>query len=284
MKQFTVLSGKGGTGKTTITAALASIAESKILADCDVDAANLHLLLDPRRMQSSVFEGGSAAVIDSGVCDACGVCRELCRFGAISEDLRVDEISCEGCGVCVWNCPKGAISLVPDRSGEWYVSQTRFGTLVHARLGAAQENSGKLVSIIRSEAKRLAEEGSKDLVLIDGPPGVSCPAMASLTGTDAALIVTEPTMSGLHDLERVAKLLRSFKIPGMVCINKEDLHPEQAALIRDVCPGLDLEMIGGLPFDPEVPKSLSAGKTVFEMPPGPVSEGIVSLWDKIRRK
>lgn len=284
MRQLVVLSGKGGTGKTTVTAALASLASSKVMADCDVDAANMYLLLEPELLRRETFEGGCSARIDPGLCDSCGICRDLCRFEAIDETFRIDAVSCEGCGVCVWNCPQQAISLKPDRSGEWYVSQTRLGPLVHARLGVAQENSGKLVSIIREEAKRIAQKDSMDYVLIDGPPGVSCPAMASLTGTDAALIVTEPTRSGLHDLRRAAELLRAFKVPGLVCINKYDLNPEQASAIRDACKEMRLELVGEMPFDPTVPKSQIAGHTLVEHSEGRLATCINEIWDRTRRR
>ena len=281
MKQIAVVSGKGGTGKTTITAALASLVGSKVMADCDVDAADMHLILAPRIERQEVFAGGKAARIDKAKCDSCGICRDLCRFGAISEEYDVDPISCEGCGVCVWNCPQEAIALEEDRSGEWYVSDTRCGPLVHARLGVAQENSGKLVTIIRNEAKRLAQEKGSDYVLIDGPPGIACPVMASLTGADAALIVTEPTMAGLHDFDRIADLLVHFKMKGFACVNKSDLNPEQASRIKSLCGRKDIVYVGEMPFDKTVTKAMIAGKSVLEYSDSLVGREIKAMWSRI---
>ncbi|MFC1679068.1 ATP-binding protein [Elusimicrobiota bacterium] len=281
MKQVAVVSGKGGTGKTTIAAALASLIESKVIADCDVDAADMHLILSPRIERREVFAGGKTAKIDKRKCDECGICGEICRLGAVSEAFEVDGIACEGCGVCVWNCAQEAISLEEDRSGEWYVSATRCGPLVHARLGIAQENSGKLVSIIRDEAKRIARERGLDYVLIDGPPGIACPVMASLTGVDAALIVTEPTLSGLHDFDRIADLLSRFKIQGFACVNKCDLNREQAARIKDVCGRRGIKYVGEITFDKTVTKAMIAGKSVLEYSDGPTGDEIKAIWARI---
>ncbi|MFH1723755.1 MAG: ATP-binding protein [Elusimicrobiota bacterium] len=281
MKQFAVVSGKGGTGKTTVTAALACLVENTVIADCDVDAADMHLILSPRIKRREVFAGGKAARIDKEKCDSCGVCRDLCRFGAISEGCIVDPIACEGCGVCRWNCPREAVALEEDRSGEWYVSDTRCGPLVHARLGVAQENSGKLVTIIRTEANKLAEEGGRDYVLIDGPPGIACPVMASLTGADAALVVTEPTLSGLHDFDRIAELLGHFKIRGFVCVNKCDLNPGQASRIKSLCARKGLVYAGEMPFDKAVTRAMIEGKSVLEHSDGPVGREIRAMWGRI---
>ena len=283
MRQIAIISGKGGTGKTSTAAALASIMPSKVIADCDVDAADMHLLLSPRIERKESFAGGGKARIDRGECDGCGRCRELCRFGAISPDFSTDEFLCEGCGVCVWNCPKRAISIDEDKSGEWYVSETRCGPLVHARLGAGQENSGKLVALVRGQARRIAEKKGLEYVLIDGPPGTSCPVMASLTGVDAALIVTEPTLSGLHDLGRISDLLGRFKVPGFACINKCDLNPDQTDRIAGICERRGVRVLGRIPYDPAVIRAMIEGKTIVEYAGGgPVAAEIQSTWERIR--
>jgi len=283
LRQIAVISGKGGTGKTSLAAALASIMPGKVIADCDVDAADMHLLLAPRVERREIFAGGQKAHIDGGKCDSCGCCRGLCRFDAISRDFIVDGFSCEGCGVCVWNCPKDAIALQEDESGEWYVSATRCGPMVHARLGPGQENSGKLVALVRNEAKKLAGERDLGYVLIDGPPGVSCPVMASLTGVDAAIIVTEPTMSGLHDLGRISDLLERFKVPGFACINKYDINPDQADRIANVCERRGMHVLGRLPYDPAVTKAMIDGKTIVEYAgDGFVAKNVNSMWERLR--
>ena len=281
MKQIAIVSGKGGTGKTTVAAAFASLAGNKIITDCDVDAADMHLLLDPAIERKEVFSGGKAAKIDKQKCDSCGICRDLCRFNAISEEFEVDSISCEGCGVCVWNCPREAIRLNEDRSGEWYFSSTRFGPMVHARLGIAQENSGKLVTIIRNEANKIAKDRGCEYVIIDGAPGIACPVMASLTGVDFVLIVTEPTLSGLHDFDRIADLVNHFKIKGFACVNKYDLNVEQTARIADLCERKGIIFAGKIPFDPVVTKAMVAGKTILEYSDCPVSREIRAIWGRL---
>lgn len=282
MKQLAVVSGKGGTGKTSVTAAFASLMSSKVIADCDVDAADMHLVLDPEIERREVFIGGKAARIDAGRCNGCGKCRELCRFEAIGEDYIVDPISCEGCGVCVWNCPEHAIALHEDRSGEWYVSRTRCGPLVHARLGPAQENSGKLVSIVRNEAKKIAQERGLEYVLIDGPPGIACPVMASLTGVDAALVVMEPTLSGLHDFKRVAELLGHFKLRGWACINKWDINPDLSDRMEKEAGALGIPVLGRIRFDKTVIRAQVERKTVVEKGEGPASNDIRALWERFK--
>ncbi len=248
IKEIAVLSGKGGTGKTSLVGALAAIIPDKVLVDCDVDAPDLHLLLDPQKRKTERFLGGRKAVIRAESCTACGLCREVCNFQAISEDYRVDPFSCEGCGVCVHFCPVQAIDFPLVECGQWFVSDTRFGPLVHAQLGVAQENSGLLVSLVRQQARDLAEEQGRPLILIDGPPGIGCPVISSVTGTDAVLLVTEPTLSGLHDLNRVVELLRHFKIPGMVLINKFDLQPDVSRKIEDYARKNNLGLLGKTPL------------------------------------
>ena len=213
MKELIVISGKGGTGKTSLMAAFASLAENKVLCDADVDAADLHLIMAPEVRERRDFQSGNTAVIDQDKCTECGQCLDLCRWNAISNDFEVNAIACEGCGVCVYFCPEKAIDFPENTCGEWFVSDTRFGPMVHARLGIAEENSGKLVTLVRQQAGKLAEAKNLDLILTDGPPGVGCPVIASVGGATAVLIVTEPTVSGVHDMQRVAQLAAHFKFP-----------------------------------------------------------------------
>lgn len=240
--ELVVISGKGGTGKTSIVASFAALAEKVVLADCDVDAADLHLVLNPTVVKREKFSGGSRARIMPGHCTACGKCEEICRFNAIYFDgpgngkvektYRIDPIACEGCGVCAWFCEENAIEFGPVVNGEWFISDTRCGPMVHARLGVAEENSGKLVSLVRTQAKKIADDRRLDLVIIDGAPGIGCPVIASITGADLVLVVTEPTLSGMHDLERVVDLTKHFGIETLVCVNKWDLNEEIASQIE----------------------------------------------------
>ena len=282
MKELVVLSGKGGTGKTSLMAALASMGQNSVLCDADVDAADLHLLLAPDVQQQTDFMGGSIADIDADRCTQCGYCIELCRFDAISDDFVVDDISCEGCGVCVDLCPEQAIDFPIQKCGEWYVSDTRFGAMVHARLGIAQENSGKLVTLVRQEARKLAEAHRLELILTDGPPGVGCPVIASVGGATALLVVTEPTVSGLHDMQRVLELAAHFKVPCLVCINKFDLNLDQTAAIEAIAKERDIPVVGKIPFDPRFTESMVQGKTIFEYDlEGELGGTLKTLWDTI---
>ncbi|MBN1106298.1 MAG: P-loop NTPase [Deltaproteobacteria bacterium] len=264
MKELVVISGKGGTGKTSIVAAFASLAKEKVLCDADVDAADLHLIMQPKVKERHDFESGHTAVIHADQCTQCGLCRELCRWNAIDEDFVVDSIACEGCGVCYYFCPEKAIGFPVNTCGEWFISDTRFGPMAHARLGIAEENSGKLVTLIRQQGKKLAEERNLDLLLTDGPPGIGCPVIASLGGATAVLIVTEPTVSGKHDMQRVAELAAFFKIPAMVCVNKFDLNSDQGQGIEDFARERQVGVMGRIPFDPVFTKAMVQGKTVFE--------------------
>jgi len=264
MKEIVIISGKGGTGKTSIIAAFASLAENKVLCDADVDAADLHLIMTPEIKESHDFESGHTAIINKDKCTECGLCRDLCKWDAISEDFVVDSIECEGCGVCYYFCPEKAIEFPLNTCGEWYLSETRFGPMAHARLGIAEENSGKLVSLIRQEGKKLAEERYLDLLLTDGPPGIGCPVIASLGGATAVLIVTEPTVSGRHDMERVAELAAFFKIPAMLCVNKFDLNPSEGEAIEVFAQEKNISVIGRVPFDPSFTKAMVQGKTIVE--------------------
>ncbi|MBW1852385.1 MAG: 4Fe-4S binding protein [Deltaproteobacteria bacterium] len=264
MKEIVVISGKGGTGKTSIIAAFASLAQNKVLCDADVDAADLHLIMDPDVKERHDFESGRTAIINQDKCTECGICRDLCKWSAISADFVVDSIECEGCGVCCYFCPEEAIDFPLNTCGEWYLSETRFGPMAHARLGIAEENSGKLVTLIRQEGKKLAEEKNLSLLLTDGPPGIGCPVIASLGGAAAVLIVAEPTVSGRHDMERVAELAAFFKIPAMICVNKFDLNPDQGEAIEAFAKERNVGVIGRVPFDPAFTKAMVQGKTIVE--------------------
>lgn len=282
MRELVVLSGKGGTGKTSLTAVFASLAKNSVLCDADVDASDLHLLMAPDIKQRTDFKGGGVAVINPDQCTGCGLCMEVCRFDAVKEGFKVDEIECEGCGVCVDLCPERAIDFPIKTCGEWYISETRFGPMVHARLGIAEENSGKLVVLVRQEAKKLAESKNIDLILTDSPPGIGCPVIASLGGATALIIVTEPTVSGLHDMERVAQLAANFKAPCMVCVNKADLNPEQAEAIEKLAEKKNLSVLGRIPFDPVFTESMIQGKNIIEYKnDSKISLVIREIWDQI---
>jgi MinD superfamily P-loop ATPase len=281
MKELVIISGKGGTGKTSIVAAFAALAKNKVLCDADVDAADLHLITGPRVKEHHNFQAGHTAIIDQDKCIECSLCRELCRWNAISEDFRVDPVECEGCGVCVYFCPEEAIDFPMNTCGEWFISDTRFGPMVHARLGIAEENSGKLVTLVRQEAKKLAEDKSLDLILTDGPPGIGCPVIASMGGATGVLIVTEPTVSGKHDMVRVAQLADHFNVPGMICVNKFDLNPEQTRIIEDVATDKNLSVLGRIPFDPTFTKAMVQGQTIFEYDGhSEAGRAVRELWEK----
>jgi len=285
VKELVVISGKGGTGKTSLMAAFASLAEKKVLCDADVDAADLHLLMDPDIKERHDFQGGSTAIINPNNCTQCGLCRDLCRWNAISEAFEVDPIECEGCGVCVDFCPEEAIDFPIKTCGEWFISNTRFGPMVHARLGIAEENSGKLVALVRQEAKKLAEKNKLDLLITDGPPGVGCPVIASLGGASAVLVVAEPTVSGLHDMERVAQLAAHFKVPGMVCVNKFDLNFDQTEAIEKLAKENKMTMVGRVPFDPVFTESMVKGQTVLEyVGNSKFRSSISEIWQNIRNQ
>jgi len=277
MKEIVVLSGKGGTGKTSIVASLAVLAQSKVLADCDVDAADLHLLLEPRVKEEKEFWSGQVAFIDQEKCTECGLCQELCRFDAI-KDLNVDPISCEGCGFCYQACPVDAIIMKESMSGHSFISETKYGYLCHARLGIAQENSGKLVALVRQNAKLIAERENLNYVLTDGPPGIGCPVISSLSGASLALLVTEPTLSGIHDLERVLGVCQHFGVPALVCINKYDINEENTEEIERYCLNKEIEVASKIPFDNVVTEALIKRLPVVECGDGRVSHEIKKLW------
>jgi MinD superfamily P-loop ATPase len=282
MKQIVVISGKGGTGKTMLTASFAVLADNKVMADCDVDAADLHLLLHPAIKERHEFRSGKTAVINKDLCEECGECIRVCRFEAVKEDFIVDSISCEGCAVCSFICPSGAIRMEENVSGEWYISETKYGPMVHARLGIAEENSGKLVTLVRQNAQKIAETESKDYVIIDGPPGIGCPVIASLANVDLALIVTEPTLSGIHDMERIASVAQHFKVLTKVVINKYDINLQNTDDIRRICAAKDIEVLAQLPFSQKVIQSIVEGMPLVEYCDDRITEDITLLWEHIK--
>jgi MinD superfamily P-loop ATPase len=281
MKELTVISGKGGTGKTSVVSSFAALAQNKVMADGDVDAADLHLILSPEIKHEEDFTGGRTAYIDPTRCTECGECLERCQFNAISPDFVVNKIDCEGCGVCVHFCPVEAIDFLQNICGKWYISETRFGPMVHAKLGIAEENSGLLVSLVRNQAKVLAEDRGLDTIIVDGPPGIGCPVIASITGTSLVLIVTEPTLSGLHDLERVGGLAAHFKIPTLACINKFDLNTEMSERVADYCAKNGIELVGHIPYDRAVTHAMVAGKSIVEFSNGNVANAMKEIWHRV---
>ena len=285
MKQILVISGKGGTGKTVITASFANLAERAVMADCDVDAADLHLLLAPETRERYEFRSGKTAVINRSKCTRCGTCVVKCRFDAVSEDdFTVDPVACEGCGVCFHVCPAGAVAMKENLSGEWFVSDTKRGPFVHAKLGVAEENSGKLVTLVRQKAKEIAEAEGLDTVIIDGSPGIGCPVIASISGVDAAVIVTEPTISGLHDMTRVMELSEHFGVTPHVVVNKYDLNANISDEIENFCKTRNKSFAGRVSFDPEITAALIKGRSIIEHSDGGASPEIRKVWEYIRKK
>ncbi len=281
MNEITVLSGKGGTGKTTLVASFAALTKKTVLTDCDVDAPDLHLLLHPEIVQRQKFVGSKVAVIDKEKCIQCGKCEELCRFHSIV-DLSVNPFLCEGCGVCAYICPVEAVELKERISGYTFISKTKYGLMSHARLNPGEENSGKLVTLVRQNAKQLAETKNSTLILNDGPPGIGCPVIASLGGVEMGLIVVEPTLSGIHDMKRALDLLNHFKIPSSVCINKYDINEENTDRIAEYCRFKGVEVIGRIPFDAIVTEAMVARKTVVEYSPSKkVSQEIKMVWERL---
>jgi MinD superfamily P-loop ATPase len=293
-KELAVISGKGGTGKTSVVASFAALARNKILVDCDVDAADLHLVMSPTIVRREDFVGGKDTSIAADACIGCGKCASACRFSAvildgpandvIAKTYRIDPIACENCGVCAYVCPVGAVVHSPSINGEWFVSETRHGPMVHAKLGIAQENSGKLVTTIRREACKIAQEKGLDLVVIDGSPGIGCPVIASITGASLVLIVTEPTLSGLHDLDRVADLALHFDVLAAVCVNKCDINPEMTAMIRERCAERNMEVLGEIRYDTAVTRAQIESKSVVEYDNGNASSDLKSLWDAVTQR
>jgi MinD superfamily P-loop ATPase len=291
MKQLVILSGKGGTGKTSVAAALAHLASQElplVLADADVDAANLELVLAPTRLEEHVFMGGHVAIIDPDKCQPCGRCYEVCRFDAVipgEDTYRVDPLACEGCAACVTQCPEDAIRSEEQQAGLWFRSDTRFGPLFHAHLFAAQENSGKLVTLVKQHGRLLALDEGRDLLLVDGPPGIGCPVISANAGADLALLVTEPTVSGVHDLERILRTVNHFRVPALVCINKADINPAHTTAIEAYCAAQEIDVVGKLPYDTVVTEAMVQGQPVTAyQPDGPMARALRSAWAQIRAR
>jgi MinD superfamily P-loop ATPase len=271
MKQLVILSGKGGTGKTSVAAAFSHMAVegpdqiSTVLTDADVDASNLELLLAPRVLEREDFWGGQVAVINHAACISGGDCVEVCRFDAIYESYNlyhVDPIACEGCASCMYQCPRDAITMEKQIAGQWFRSESRFGPLFHAELYPAQENSGKLVTLIKQHARLMALDEGYELVIVDGPPGIGCPVISAASGADLALIIAEPSAAGVHDLQRILKTTEHFGVRALVCINKADLYPEGAAEITSFCQDHNFEVVGTIPYDIGVTEAITQGKPV----------------------
>ena len=284
MKQLTIISGKGGTGKTSIAAAFASLAENTVFADCDVDAADLHLIFKPKIKKTMIFKGFKSASINLSKCTFCKRCVESCVFNAIDENITVNQNLCEGCGVCNYLCPVDAVKMVDRESGSAYISETRFGPLSHAVLNTAEEASGKLVSVVRGNAKNIAKDLRKKLILIDGPPGIGCPVIASITGVDIVLIVTEPTLSAIHDLKRIYDVTCYFKIPALICINKYDINLDNTRKIEDYCKDENIPIVGKIPYDIIITRAMVNEKSVIEYSDGHLSKCIENMWGNVKER
>ena len=287
MKEIVIISGKGGTGKTSITSSFAALAGNSVFADCDVDAADLHLILAPEVRERHDFISGHIARINTSKCTGCGKCQELCRFDAVKESedkFEIEESLCEGCGVCVHFCPVKAIEF-PDRNcGEWFISDTRHGPMVHAKLGIGAENSGKLVSLVRKEAREIAEKRDSSYLIVDGPPGIGCPVIASLTGSDAVVVITEPTISGKHDYERVSKLANHFGILLFIIVNKWDINPEMAKAIEEIAAGDGAQVLGRVSYDKKVTSAQISGISIVESGDSRAADEVRDIWTKLIEK
>ncbi len=295
VKQIGIISGKGGTGKTVISASFVSLSKNAIAVDCDVDAADLHLLLHPEIEEKHIFRGLPKADIDQGRCSRCGLCYDVCRFDAVQKKhnyktsspqnqttcFSIDPISCEGCKVCYYACPDGAIYMKESLSGEWYVSNTKYGPMVHAKMGIAEENSGKLVTILREKAASIARERGTDYIIVDGPPGIGCPVIASLSGIDIALVVTEPTLSGIHDAERVIDVARHFGVKSACVINKYDINQENSDKLVRWCGKNGIPILGKIPFDKLVSESIVRGIPFVEYTDNETSSMIKKIWENL---
>lgn len=295
MKQLVVLSGKGGTGKTTVTAALAHLASEElavVLADGDVDAANLELVLEPTKLEEHDFKSGKRAVIDPESCTACGVCETVCRFDAIqpptetpfSHAYQVEPLSCEGCASCFYQCPEDAIRMEEQLAGRWFRSDSRFGPLFHAHLFAGQENSGKLVTLVKQQGRLLASDTGARLLLVDGPPGIGCPVISASAGADMALLVVEPTVAGAHDLERVLGTTEHFGVPALVIINKADLNERRSQEVVDFCAERGIEVVGRIPYDTVVTEAMVQGRPVTAYTDGAVSAALRDIWKGVKAR
>ena len=286
--ELVVISGKGGTGKTSLTASFAALAQNIVISDCDVDAADLHLILKPDIQESGYFSGGVRVEINQETCTSCGRCKQVCRFSAIEEKMingkavfSIDPVACEGCGACFWACKDNAIQVEDAVNGEWFVADTRLGPMSYAKLGVAEENSGRLVSLVRSKESRIAQKTNRNKAIIDGAPGTGCPVIASLTGADYALIVTEPTVSGIHDLERILDVTRHFRIKSGVVVNKYDLNEKMTKKIKDLVEKGNFEFMGVIPYDEKFTQAQMKGLSVVEYGEGEAVESIKRIWEKI---
>lgn len=270
MKEIVVLSGKGGTGKTSISAAFATMQINTVMADCDVDAANLYLILQPINYIEETYISGNIAVIDYNTCTACGKCATYCRFDAIivsDNKVEISSSACEGCQLCARICPVKAISMLPSDNSRWYIGNYRNGTVVHARLAPGEENSGRLVSVVRDQARKVAQEKNQSVILLDGPPGTGCPVISSLTGVQKSVLVTEPTKSGFHDLKRIIALVQNFKVQPYVLINKYDLNTDLSDEIENWCTDQAIPLVGKLPFDAKVVEAMIQCQSIIEYDP-----------------
>jgi MinD superfamily P-loop ATPase len=283
IKQITVLSGKGGTGKTTLTAALAQLSSPiSLMADCDVDAPNLHLLLKPENTSSERFLSGKLAIKDPQRCIDCGKCLKVCKFDAINENFEINPLKCEGCGACAWICPEKAIKMEIQHSGSIYESKTRFGPLVHASLDIGAENSGKLVSEVIQKGQTIAKRLKKEIVIVDGSPGIGCPVIASLTNAELVIIVVEPTITAIHDMKRVIELLQFFKLPPAIVINKSTINEEQRIEIHLFCENQGIPIIGEVSYNLKIYKAMVKGETVLEHGINELHEPLNEMWLKIQ--
>lgn len=283
MKEIVVISGKGGTGKTSITASFSMIGANNIVcADCDVDAADMHLLLEPDYSFSEDFYSGELAVIDQDDCTRCGLCIEKCRFDAIyieNNDFKVNEIDCQGCAFCSHICPDDAIEMIEQKAGRWFISKTKAANImVHAKLGIGAENSGKLVAKVKNEARRICKEQELDYVLVDGSPGIGCPVISSITGADYVVLVTEPTVSGVHDLKRVYELVKKFNISCGCIINKYDINPDKSKEIKDFLEAKGIGLITQLPYDESFTKAMTLGQTMYEYDNNHIKQELTNSW------
>jgi MinD superfamily P-loop ATPase len=284
MREVLIISGKGGTGKTSLAAAFAHLAGDKVICDLDVDAPDLHLSLKPTHQRVEEYFSGNMAVIDSTRCVQCGICLEMCRYGAISrmdDAFQVNRLKCEGCKVCVHFCPAEAIDFPQKHCGQWFISDTRFGPMVHAQLFPGQENSGRLVALLKQQARELAQVESRNLILCDGAPGIGCPVISSLSGTDLVVAVTEPTPSGRHDLERVVELCAHFKLPVGVVINKFDLNSRETSSIEDFCLEQGLHLLPQLPHDTAMTEAMVRGQAITEYQSDGLAKLVRRIWDEI---
>ncbi len=283
VKELTIISGKGGCGKTTIATSFAALAKGHVMADADVDAADMHILLQPEIRKSEVFHGLNIAEKNDDLCINCGKCYENCRYGAFDPDNTLHPEKCEGCAVCELVCPVNAIKMVERQAGESFISDTRFGPLVHAKLHPGEEASGKLVALVRKRAREVAESQGKDIILIDGPPGTGCTVIAAMTGVSLVLVIIEPSLSGIHDAKRIIEVAKHFQIPAIACINKYDINMKNTEDILDFCKEEGIEVVGKIPYDDTATGAMLVEKTVVEFTNGPLAKTIKKIWEEVEK-